>query len=94
MNKFNKFNKLNIHIPNSDPSSFIETESKARDDLKILFATFTGVVRGLEELKGTYKADRSILSSIDVIINKIGKIQSEYNELMRRHYSDVQDTQL
>tara|TARA_Y100000389_G_scaffold184612_1_gene203227 strand:- start:1065 stop:1505 length:441 start_codon:yes stop_codon:yes gene_type:complete len=68
--------KLNTDKPSSD-----EILIKSNDELKIIINTFQNILRGLEELKGTYKDDRSVLSSLDVIINKIQKIYEEYTSL-------------
>ena len=60
-----------------------EILSKSLDELKIILNSLQHVLRGLEELKGTYKDDRSVLSSLDVIIHKIHKISEEYESLNR-----------
>tara|TARA_Y100000389_G_scaffold84558_1_gene81222 strand:- start:11013 stop:11459 length:447 start_codon:yes stop_codon:yes gene_type:complete len=62
-----------------DKTILHETQLKAKDELKIIMNVYVGTLKGLEELKGTYQDDRSILSSLDVIMNKISKIEEEYN---------------
>lgn len=68
-----------------DKTILHETQLKAKDELKIIVSVFNGTRRGLEELKGTYQDDRSTLSALDVVINKISKVEEEYNTIFNHN---------
>tara|TARA_Y100000389_G_scaffold203241_1_gene251025 strand:+ start:773 stop:1216 length:444 start_codon:yes stop_codon:yes gene_type:complete len=66
---------------NNKELNLAETETRAKDDLRMICDALNNTLRGLDELKGTYQNDRSILSIIDVITNKLRKYLDEYNDL-------------
>ena len=72
--------KNNFYYKRTIPQTYFETENSHQ--LQTFSVELTNSVKGLQNLKLTYKSDISICSKIDVIIEKISIRISKINKLL------------